>query len=352
MATGHAAHAKGMPVPASRGWPTLPLIGVGIAAASEAARLVLHHPTGGPDVALAVVGFCALITAAAASLQTVFALQGATTDEGELDAARAEAEGWKALADGRAEVIDGAGEAIIVIDDQGTIVTFNRAAERMFGYSAEELLGTSLERLMTEGGRKAHAAYLAETGVTAMVEAARLRTTHRGVRKRGDVFAFELLMTEWADHLGRRMFTGVLHDVTQRERVADEANEADKRFSELFEAVGEPMFVFGLDGDGTFRLDSMNQRAEKLTGASRYAASGWTPDRLGKNEGRALKRALLETLSSGKPITADVPFAVGEQQGTLALALAPMKSGDGEIHRVLVRVLPRDAAAKAKTAAA
>src|SRR5689334_17051783 len=49
-------------------------------------------------------------------------------------------------------IVDQAGEAILVIDDRATIHSFNRAAERMFGYSADEVIGTSLERLMTEGG--------------------------------------------------------------------------------------------------------------------------------------------------------------------------------------------------------
>src|SRR6059058_960160 len=87
-------------------------------------------------------------------------------------------------------IIDAAGEAVIVIDDQATITTFNRAAGRMFGYTAAEMVGTSLERLMIDGGRQAHAAYLAKYGVTAMVEAARLRTVHKGLRKCGDVFPF------------------------------------------------------------------------------------------------------------------------------------------------------------------
>jgi PAS domain S-box-containing protein len=170
-------------------------------------------------------------------------------------------------------IIDAAGEAVIVIDDQATITTFNRAAERMFGYTAAEMIGTSLERLMTDGGRQAHAAYLAKYGVTAMVEAARLRTVHKGLRKRGDVFPFELTMSEWRDG-DRRMFTGVMRDVTERERTADALRESQARFAALFESSGEPLFVFELAGDGGFVMEWMNRAAEELTGFSRFALKG------------------------------------------------------------------------------
>jgi len=187
---------------------------------------------------------------------------------------------------------------------------------------------------MTERGRAAHADYLSRNGVTAMVEAARLRSVHRGVRKRGDVFAFELTMTEWSD-AGRRMFTGVLRDVTDRERTADALRDANAHFSQLFEAIGDPMFIFAIGGDGGFVLDSMNSAAEAFTGQSRYAVGGWTPEKLAKNGGRALKRALLECLSSAASTTAEVQLLAGDGARTATLTFTPMRNPTGEISRVL-----------------
>jgi PAS domain S-box-containing protein len=331
-----------MPFASDRFWSAAPPIGFALAAGVEAVRLLLRGPAGPLDAGLEIAAFVAF--AAAAGL----ALHAARRDHPKLAAARQAGADLEHELAGLAEVIDGAGEAIVVVDDQATIVTFNRAAERMFGYSAAEMIGTSLERLMTEGGRKAHAAYLAQTGVTAMVEAARLRTVQKGVRRRGDVFSFELVMTEWSDD-GRRMFTGLLRDVTNRERTADDLRDANGRFTELFDAVADPLLVFSLGGDGGFALETMNRAAEAFTGASRYAATGWTPDRLGKDEGRALKRALLECLSSAGPVSADVALLIDGRARTASLDLAPLRSGTGEIHAVLVRI---KAAARAKAPAA
>jgi len=217
-----------MPVASPRGWPKTPLIAFGVAGACEVARLLAIRPSDAAGVVLEGVAVAALAVALGAALHAALEARRA------LAAAAEAARDAQRRAEALAELVDGAGEGVIVIDDQAVIHTFNRAAERIFGYAAAEMIGTSLERLMTEGARKAHAAYLAQTGVTAMVEAARLRTVHRGVRKRGEVFPFELVASEWSDN-GRRMFTGVVRDVTERERTADEAREAEARFTELFE---------------------------------------------------------------------------------------------------------------------
>jgi PAS domain S-box-containing protein len=214
------------------------------------------------------------------------------------------------------------------------ILTFNRAAERMFGYSADEIIGTSLERLMTEGGRRAHADYLARHGVTAMVEAARLRAVHKGVRKRGDVFPFELTMTEWLDG-GRRMFTGVMRDVTDHERAADELRESHARFVGVFENAAQPLYIFALSGRGEFTLETMNEAAEKSAGISRYAAAGRTPEELAGSDARELKRALLTCLSTAAPFS-NTPQDAGETALFPApMIFTPMRNASGEIRAVL-----------------
>ena len=230
--------------------------------------------------------------------------------------------------------IDGAGEAIIVIDDQATIVTFNRAAERMFGYSAGEIIGTSLELLMTEGGRRAHAAYLAQHGVTAMVEAARLRTVHKGVRKRGGVFPFELTMTEWLDG-DRRMFTGVLRDFTDQENAADALRESQARFAGLFENSAQPLFIFALSGAGDFVLETMNESAEAFVGVSRYAAVGRTADDLAAADARELKRALLESMSTASAVSSTIRLAGASGSEQLPVIFTPLRNASGEIRAVL-----------------
>ncbi|HEX8569178.1 MAG TPA: PAS domain S-box protein [Caulobacteraceae bacterium] len=234
-------------------------------------------------------------------------------------------------------IVEGAGEAIIVIDDQATIVAFNQAAERMFGYAAAEMIGTSLERLMTDGVRRAHAAYLLEHGHTALVQARGAeRTLQKGVRKQGGVFPFELSMTEWFDG-DRRMFTGVMRDVTERERAAAELRESQARYAGVYDNSSELLFTYAVDGEGGFVLESMNRAAEDYTGQSRSALAGLTPDQLtGPNAARTLKRALIRCLDTRASAPLDLPLGVGGRRRMLHLMLSPLRDGAGEITRVLV----------------
>ncbi|HEY9183594.1 MAG TPA: PAS domain S-box protein, partial [Gammaproteobacteria bacterium] len=57
-------------------------------------------------------------------------------------------------------LLDAAVDAIVVIDDRGQVVTFNRAAERMFGYAASDVLGKDVSMLMGDPHRSQHGQYL------------------------------------------------------------------------------------------------------------------------------------------------------------------------------------------------
>ena len=70
-------------------------------------------------------------------------------------------------------LLDSAMDAIVSIDEAGRIVMYNRAAEQTFGWSASEMLGQPLERLMPERFRAGHASHVrqfASTGVTARLK--------------------------------------------------------------------------------------------------------------------------------------------------------------------------------------
>ena len=57
-------------------------------------------------------------------------------------------------------VMDAAVDAVILIDHTGLVTAFNRSAERLFGYSASEILGRNVRSLMPEPYHTAHDAYL------------------------------------------------------------------------------------------------------------------------------------------------------------------------------------------------
>lgn len=131
-------------------------------------------------------------------------------------------------------VIQSAVDGIIIIDARGRIEAFNPAAERLFGYSEAEVIGTNISALMPSPYREAHDSYLAkylETGARTIIGVG--REVH-AQRRDGTTVPVHLSVGEMVIN-GERKFTGILHDL--RERVAIEARlreqEALARLGEM-----------------------------------------------------------------------------------------------------------------------
>jgi PAS domain S-box-containing protein len=142
---------------------------------------------------------------------------------------RAEEARWNAEAMWRA-LVDAAIDGIVVIDVAGKIHSFNRAAERLFGYSASEVRGRNVSMLMPSPIREEHNGYLErflKTGVTRVIGAGRETV---GLRKDSSTFPIHITVSEiWlAD---RRMFAGIIRDVSD-EKVAAESLRLAKQAAE------------------------------------------------------------------------------------------------------------------------
>ena len=72
----------------------------------------------------------------------------------------------RASQDRLAGIVTSAMDAIITVDDQQRIMLFNRAAEQLFGYTAQELAGQPLERIIPHRFRHAHQGHIAHFGHT------------------------------------------------------------------------------------------------------------------------------------------------------------------------------------------
>ena len=112
-------------------------------------------------------------------------------------------------------MLDSAQDAIVSIDQHGTVSLFNRAAERMFGYDAREVIGHNLIMLMPAPYRDEHAAYVARYERTGIAHAiGRIRDVH-GCRKNGEIFPIELSVSE-GRYGEERIYTAILRDVSER----------------------------------------------------------------------------------------------------------------------------------------
>jgi PAS domain S-box-containing protein len=115
-------------------------------------------------------------------------------------------------------VLDNILDAIITIDEQGCIETFNHAAEKLFDYSVAQVAGQNVRLLMPEPHRAAHDGYLAryqQTGETRLIGKVR---ELEGMRSNGELFAMELAVSQ-ISHQGQRRFIAVIRDISERKRI-------------------------------------------------------------------------------------------------------------------------------------
>jgi PAS domain S-box-containing protein len=124
-------------------------------------------------------------------------------------------------------ILDTAVEAIILIDARGIIKSVNPAAQRIFGYTPDELRGQNVKLLMPEPWGGEHDGYIARylaTGERRIIGIGREVT---GRRKDGTCFPLDLAVSEM--HLGGvRMFSGFARDATERKRLEAEFLHAQK----------------------------------------------------------------------------------------------------------------------------
>jgi PAS domain S-box-containing protein len=125
-------------------------------------------------------------------------------------------------------IAETASDAIITIDAESTILFVNAAAERIFGYSPEEMIGQQLTMLMPEYMRHLH-----RTGMTRYIETGKRHISWKavelpGLRKNGQEISLELSFGEYTRD-GKYVFTGIARDISERKRLEGERHQLHQR---------------------------------------------------------------------------------------------------------------------------
>jgi len=177
-------------------------------------------------------------------------------------------------------VLNTVDDPIITIDAQGIVTDLNPAAARVFGYSPEEVLGRNVRMLMPEPYRREHDGYLSaylETGQAKIIGRGREVT---GQRKDGSIFPMELVVSEMVLSR-RRMFTGVVRDITERKQIERHQElliaELDHRVKNILAQVA---VVAVSTRQGSQSIDdflrSLNGRIQSMAAAhALLSQSGW-----------------------------------------------------------------------------
>jgi len=118
-------------------------------------------------------------------------------------------------------ILDTVPDAMVVIDQKGSVLSFSKAAEQLFGMTSDKICGRNVSDLMPSPYRSAHDGYIGrylETGEKRIIGYGRVVT---GQRADGSQFPMELHVGE-ATANGERIFTGFVRDLTSRFRIEED----------------------------------------------------------------------------------------------------------------------------------
>ncbi len=169
------------------------------------------------------------------------------------------------------------GDGIVSIDTGGIVLSWNRGAERIFGYTEKEMLGQPLTRIMPARCQKTHTEALHQHETNEPGHMLDRTVEVVGVRKDGTEFSAEVSTSQWTD--GEQMFfAGVVRDMSERKR----AEDALRKLSRAVEQSPASVIIT----DTAASIEYVNPKFEETTGYSaeevigrnpRFLKSGETP---------------------------------------------------------------------------
>ncbi|HUE70441.1 MAG TPA: PAS domain S-box protein [Pirellulaceae bacterium] len=137
-------------------------------------------------------------------------------------------------------LLEAAVDGIISIDERGLIQTINPAAERLFGYAAQEVIGQNVKVLMPSPYQREHDGYLAHYMATGEKKIIGIGREVLGQKKDGSTFPMDLSVAE-ARVGDERHFVGIIRDITDRK-------QAEDRFRLIVESAPNAIVMVNAEG--------------------------------------------------------------------------------------------------------
>jgi PAS domain S-box-containing protein len=168
-------------------------------------------------------------------------------------------------------IVSSAMDGIITINSDQNIILFNKAAEKLFGYSQEEILGRHIGILIPGDIREIHKTYVrkfGETGTTNRHMGA--LGAVRGLKKNGIEFPIEASISQ-VKSSGEKLYSVILRDITEREIARQQLLESENRFRNM--ADNAPVLIWLSNETDEFVY--FNKTWLTFTGRSVWEETGW-----------------------------------------------------------------------------
>jgi PAS domain S-box-containing protein len=152
-------------------------------------------------------------------------------------------------------------DAIISTDSSGNVISWNRAAEIIFQYSAIEMIGRPLLDIIPERFRSAHEKGMARVAAGYPPKVIGSVVELFGLNKSGEEFPIELSLSTWTTD-EEKYYGGIIRDITQRKLIESKLRESEERFRSVMETANDAIITADSKGD----ILSWNLFAQKIFG--------------------------------------------------------------------------------------
>jgi PAS domain S-box-containing protein len=167
----------------------------------------------------------------------------------------------------QAHLLDAVGQAVIAIDMQGKVTYWNRRAEELYGWSAQEVMGRLVREVLVSEDQEERAAEIGSE-----LRAGRSWTGEFVVRRR-DGTTFPAMVTDTPVRYERGDLVGLIGvsmDVTERKRAEEALRESNQRIENILESITDEFNAFDSEWRFTYlnepALDSIRRaKGEELT---------------------------------------------------------------------------------------
>jgi len=139
-------------------------------------------------------------------------------------------------------VVESAPDAIVSIDARGNVIFWNHAAEKIFGYSADEIIGKPVTRVIPERFREPYQKAMNRVISTGKTTIIGRPLELDGLKKDGSEFPLGLSIASWESG-GQTFFTGLIHDITKRKQAERALRESEERYRTIVDTINEGFMV-------------------------------------------------------------------------------------------------------------
>jgi len=239
-----------------------------------------------------------------------------------------------------AGLLDSALDAIITVDESQRIVLYNRAAERIFGWPADEILGEPLERLLPERFREDHGKFVRRFGSTG-TSSRRMSGSSVvfGLRRSGEEFPVDASISQLDTPEGK-LFTVILRDVSERMEAEYEQGRLAARLSGLLDSAMDGIISI----DEAQKIIFYNKAAERIFGWQALQVMGRPADMLIPKRLRAQHRGHVKQFGETGVTTrrmGDRTVLLGlranGEEFPIEASISQLETGEGKLFTVILR---------------